>query len=257
MLNAAGFTLIELLVVIAVIALLMAILLPALGRVRTQARTLVCQSNLRQWGVVFSMYMNDNDGKSFSAVEVRRWPTTLRSYYSDSNDLLLCPVATRYEEAGNPLLPLPPDVGSVSTAWKMQGWGADRVFYGSYGLNQDFPAYCSPDFLHVSGQHPRVSPTMPVLLDCISPFARVWRHDAPPEYEGQCTMREDMKHFCINRHSGCVNGLFLNASVRKIGLKELWILDWGPLFDTAGPWTRAGGVEPGDWPKWMREFREY
>lgn len=46
-----GFTLIELLVSIAIIALLMALLIPCLRRVREQARTAVCQSNLRQWSV--------------------------------------------------------------------------------------------------------------------------------------------------------------------------------------------------------------
>ena len=58
-----GFTLIELLVVIAVIALLMAVLLPVLGRVRKQAKSIVCQSNLRQWGIGFSAYVGDHDGK--------------------------------------------------------------------------------------------------------------------------------------------------------------------------------------------------
>ena len=57
-----AFTLIELLVVISIIAVLMAILMPALQRVRKQARDSVCRSNLRQWGVVFYLYMDDNDG---------------------------------------------------------------------------------------------------------------------------------------------------------------------------------------------------
>jgi hypothetical protein len=74
-------------------------------------------------------------------------------------------------------------------------------------------------------------------------------------------MREDglssMHHFCINRHYGFINGLFMDWSVRKVGLKELWTLKWDPEFDTAGPWTRAGGVQPQDWPRWMRRFKDY
>jgi prepilin-type N-terminal cleavage/methylation domain-containing protein len=57
-----AFTLIELLVVIAIIALLMAILMPALQRVKKQASAAVCLSNLRQWGVVWSMYTQDHEG---------------------------------------------------------------------------------------------------------------------------------------------------------------------------------------------------
>ena len=58
-----GFTLIELLVVIAIIALLMAILIPALNQAREQAKAVICQSNLHQWGAIFLMYTDDNDGR--------------------------------------------------------------------------------------------------------------------------------------------------------------------------------------------------
>jgi prepilin-type N-terminal cleavage/methylation domain-containing protein len=66
-----GFTLIELLVVIAIIALLLAILVPTLQRVRKQAKAVVCQSNQKQWALIFSVYTSDNDGKI--------WPFVLRS----------------------------------------------------------------------------------------------------------------------------------------------------------------------------------
>ena len=56
-----AFTLIELLVVIAILALLMSILMPALNRVREQANSMVCKSNLRQYGIAGTMYVNDND----------------------------------------------------------------------------------------------------------------------------------------------------------------------------------------------------
>jgi prepilin-type N-terminal cleavage/methylation domain-containing protein/prepilin-type processing-associated H-X9-DG protein len=55
-----GFTLVELLVVISVIALLMGILVPALGKARNAAKRTFCQSNLRQIGVAFRAYLDDN-----------------------------------------------------------------------------------------------------------------------------------------------------------------------------------------------------
>jgi len=123
-----GFTLIELLVVIAIIALLMAILMPALQRVKKQAKTVACLSLLKQWGLYFTMYTQENDG-----------------YF-------------------------------------MQG---------------------------------------------------------------------------LNRHKGFVNSLFLDWSARKVGLKELWTMRWHRSYNTASPWTVAGGVQPGDWPQWMKHIKDF
>lgn len=55
-----GFTLIELLVVIAIIALLMSVLLPALGKAKKQSQSLICRSNLRQIGMGILMYAQNN-----------------------------------------------------------------------------------------------------------------------------------------------------------------------------------------------------
>ena len=264
-----GFTLIELLVVISIIALLMAILLPTIQRVRRQARAVACQSSLRQWGVAFSMYTGDNAGElpyHFpGGASDHVWPHALRSYYSDSNDLLLCPMAKRVKvRPDNPfstsgtgsMLRI---VGSKSTAWEYThefGLRPKVHFSGSYGINGR-ARWHGMDEPEMRG----AMSSVPLLLDCAYMDARPWPFNRPPEYEDQIDRPGDIKYFCINRHDAAINGLFLDWSVHKIGLKELWTLRWMPHYDarmiSRSPWTKAGGVQTEDWPEWMRSFKDY
>lgn len=56
-----GFTLVELLVVISIIALLVSILMPALGKVRSQGKKVLCATTLHQWGIALTLYAADNE----------------------------------------------------------------------------------------------------------------------------------------------------------------------------------------------------
>lgn len=265
-----GFTLIELLVVIAVIALLTAILMPALTQARKQTKAVVCQSSLNQWGLIFSMYLNNNDGYFFegslpASVDDPtrgRWMNALRSYYSNEPKIRCCPTATKtqFELDGNGQQIQVRRWGTFvawgvfdGSSWTTQG------DYGSYGINRWLtnPA---------PGVSPRDRPTennwrtcnvqgaanIPMFLDCA--WVGGWpegHSNEPPEYEGEWQEKRlnNIKRFCLNRHNGTINGAFLDFSVRKIGLKQLWKLKWHRNFDI--------NAAPPLWPDWMRNFKDY
>ncbi len=251
-----GFTLIELLVVIAIIVLLMAILMPALQRVKGQAKAVACQSNLKQWGIYFSMYTQDNNGYFHRGWNIgpdqdASWMTVLRPYYLHNQELCCCPTATKPYDQG----------------WQVPfaAWTNYYDEFGSYGINiwvtNPLPGQegGKPAAHYWRSRDVKGTNNIPLFLDDLWWDTRPHHTDEPPLFEGQ---REDwtsnaMKMLCINRHNGFVNGVFVDFSSRKVGLKELWTLKWHREYDTAGPWTQAGLVQSSDWPEWMRRFKDY
>jgi len=284
----AGFTLVELLVVIAVIALLMAILLPVLGRVRRQAKAVACQSNLRQWGQILAMYTQENAGylpygHMVAAVGLFRGFMPAEEGDASAKPLFLkvrtdgircCPMATDEPIGGGigQTLALREDLPSVTVftscaATRSGTWQATEprpTFIASYGFNawllNGYFGWSSVDkrlpYRGVNVYPLRGTTNIPVLGGCTRFGAYPDEWCRPPSVEAAHS-REEMDYFCLNRHDGYVNSLFLDWSVRRVGLKQLWTLKWYRDFDTRNKWTTAGGVQPEDWPRWMRRFKDY
>jgi prepilin-type N-terminal cleavage/methylation domain-containing protein len=281
-----GFTLVELLVVIAIIALLMSILMPALGRVRKQAKAVMCQANLKQWCIIFTAYTNDNDGYFHGELgrnEMQQgWVSALRPYYSGSGraggsdgesdterDIRCCPMAkSKFRSEGY----FGSDVawgiykGDTSDEGAWWAWEGDC---GSYGLNgwvcNEEPSV--EELWDMAGNLWRTADVkgaanVPLFMDCGWVDGWPQERNEPPAYEGEIgTYFEDaMKQFCINRHNKNINGLFLDCSIRTVGLKELWALKWHRIYMVDGPWTIAGGVTRAMWEAaapWMADFEDY
>ena len=283
-----AFTLIELLVVIAIIALLMAILLPTLQAARKQAVAVKCQANLRQWGTIWAICTDDNDayfpewtrdpwpGEANAWAGLPWWPGwpwapwgpySNQDWYMNVKGIRCCPMARRLanptgrgnqgEASGGTFL-------AWGRFWGTEGTNAGRLdTHGSYGANvwlyrpywlDHERCECFWRTAHVKGAN-----NIPVYIDSCWPWGWVYDTAAPRELDAVPTapVPKPTNSFCINRHDGYVNSLFIDWSVRKVGLKEIWTLKWHREYNTRGPWTKAGGVQPEDWPPWMRGFKEY
>jgi prepilin-type N-terminal cleavage/methylation domain-containing protein/prepilin-type processing-associated H-X9-DG protein len=261
-----GFTLIELLVVISIIALLIAILMPALNTARDQAKAVSCQSNLKQMTLGVVYYAHDNDDTLFAVIDIKidgageYWHHSIARYFGDKNyvtepgkeagvmEVMFCPSTKR---TGRPTV--------VNGAW--DAWpGTAKLAWGfmggegCYGMNmwltprgdwstppnppdkpEGMPAEDQDKFFR---KYSQAKSSVPVFADSMWVGAWPYSYDStttaiPPDFSGVLSWSDFphdadyfMHRFLLDRHKMAINSSFADGHVERVELHNLWTLNW-------------------------------
>jgi prepilin-type N-terminal cleavage/methylation domain-containing protein/prepilin-type processing-associated H-X9-DG protein len=242
-----GFTLTELLIVLGLIAMLVSLLLPVVGRMRSTAAAVGCVANLRQMCTVWTMSVSENGGRLTDFV----WNTpgnpdaAWNGYWTGAMDKghvtgssLLCPSASE---------PAPTDAtrgyGTALHAWtgRYEDNGTavkhDAIRYrrSSYGFNRYLTSVGG--FGSNGGTYlaeVRNPANVPVFVDCVYAEVRPANGqparpvEPPPHLRGDGLSAGAPQHwkFLIARHGRGVNVAFVDGSARWVRLEDTYTLNW-------------------------------
>ncbi len=207
-----AFTLIELLVVIAIIAILAAMLLPALAKAKASAQSAKCKNNLRQIGIAMELYVQDFkyypriDGEQDGDDNPLNWDNRLLRYLGNNADVFVCPAAGaagRWTNVFNSWNP--------SYAYNTDGIGPRGD--STLGFNNGFWFYQHGETIGVAdGQV--ANPSDMIMVGDIDIVAGFWT--------GSCLNPLHRENLPGTRHNNGANIVFVDGHV-EFGRRAYWL----------------------------------